>query len=89
MKEITIHYTNKDTKEVFTQTFNLSDEAAKKLFDEISAYKGGEIKMDTNMFYLLTSCTYLSKLEGFEKTPNFDIDPPDWMVDPEVDNYKA
>ena len=81
MKHLTINYTDKRGKQTCTQTFTLSDFAAKKLKDELDTYEGGEVEVDTMMFNLLTACTYLSKLEGFVGTPNFDIVPPEWMID--------
>ena len=83
MKEIYIRYKNKEKTKRYSQRMKLSDDAAYKLAKEITSFRGGEIEEDTFIYNLLTACTYLSKMEGFESTPDFDIDPPEWMFDEE------
>ena len=77
--EVVIRYTDRNSGKSFYQTFKLTEDTADKLYDEMEAYKGGQIETDTIMFNILTACTYLSKAEGFTDTPNFDIDLPDWV----------
>ena len=81
MKTITVNYKDRQNGKEYSQTFSLSDEAALAFYDEVDAYKGGEIKVDTMLYNLLTACTFLSKLEGFNSTPDFDILPPDWLLE--------
>ena len=79
MKEIYIRYKNKEKTKSYSQRIKLSDDAAKKLAKEITSFRGGEIEEDTYIYNLLTACTYLSRMEGFKSTPDFDLDPEDWM----------
>lgn len=81
MKQLTIRYTNPDTNQQYSQTFDLSEKDIVKVFSQLASYRGGEIPENSPLFYLFTSITYLSKLQGFKRTPNFEMDPPDDIED--------
>ena len=74
--EIIVKYTNPDTHEQFSQAYELEEKLVREICTQIFNYDGGIIAIDSPLFNLFTSITYLSKLQGFTKTPNFEIEPP-------------
>ena len=72
---ITVKYENPDTHEEYFQHVELREEEAQQVFLQMCDYDGGEIPVDTPLFYLLTAVKYISKLHGFSKTPDFTILP--------------
>lgn len=77
-KPITVWYENPDTYEEFQQTFYFEDDIVDGIYEQMHAYNSGQIEVDTPLFYLFTAVKYLSKLQGFQKTPNFTV------MDPEI-----
>ena len=77
MEFVTIEYENPDTHELFTQQIALSEDEADEIYSQMYRYDGNEIPVDSPVFNLLTAIRYISKLQGFKKTPNFNIIPPD------------
>ena len=73
--KITVKYTNPDTHEQFQQTYELEESIVNAIYNQIYNYDGDIISVDSPLFNLFTSITYLSKLQGFTKTPNFEISP--------------
>ena len=43
MKQLTIRYTNPDTNQQYSQTFDLSEKDIVKVFSQLASYRGGEI----------------------------------------------
>ena len=78
--ELKVKYTNPDTHEEYSQTFDLDESSIEKVYDQLLTYSGGEIPINSPLYYLFTSVNYLSKLQGFTKTPNFELDPPNEIL---------
>lgn len=78
--ELTVKYTNPDTHEEYEQVFELDEETVNKVYDQLISYDGGPIPLNSPLYYLFTSVNYIAKLQGFTKTPNFELDPPDEVI---------
>ena len=79
MKQINIIYKDRKTSRGMYQTVNVSDMSAAIFAEEFEQYQGGLIKIDSYLYNLLMACKYLSKLEGFEGTPDFQVQEPSWL----------
>ena len=79
-RAFTVFYANPDTNEEFQQTFYFDEEIVKELLDQMHSYSDGMIEKDSPLFYLFTGVKYISKLQGFEKTPNFTVIDPEEMI---------
>ena len=88
MKQIKITCRDRLSDRSVVQVLNFSDGAAEALAKEISIYDNEKIKVGTSLYYLLTGCMFLTKAEGFELTPDFDLELPDW-IDEVNGVYKA
>ena len=78
---IMVQYENPDTKEEFYQNIVVDQETADDVYMQMMTFNGGDIPVNTPLFYLLTAIKYVSKLQGFSKTPNFKVVPPDNFVE--------
>ena len=77
LETITVYYENPDTHEEYKQDIVLDEYDADDIYIQMLDYDGGEIPKDSPLFYLFTAIKYISKLQGFSKTPNFNIVPPE------------
>lgn len=74
---IMVQYENPDTKEQFYQNIIVDQDTADDVYMQMMNFSGGQIPVDTPLFYLLTAIKYVAKLQGISKTPNFTVVPPD------------
>ena len=72
-KPFTVIYTNPDTEEEYQQTFYFEEDVIQDLYNQMRAHTAGKIQEDTPLFNLFTGIKFISKLQGFQRTPNFMI----------------
>ena len=73
---VVVNYEHPVTKESFTQGITLAIPEACEIYAEMLEYDGGSINPESSVFNLLTAVKYISRIQGFEQTPNFNILPP-------------